>query len=120
MNKKLVPVLLFGMAAAVVLARSPLDPAAAAPHVYQVEFENEKVRVLKRTVRSGETIPLIAQPDRVVVYINQCAWMDTDADGNKYMEHYEFGTPVWAAAETHGGKTSNVIQTCHIVEVELK
>lgn len=117
---KLIPLLLFSLAAAVVLAKSPLDPAAAAPHVYQVEFENEEVRVLKRTVRPGETIPLIAQPDRVVVYVNQCAWLEEDEDGNKYMVQYEFGSPVWAPAETHGAKTSNVIQTCHIVEVELK
>jgi len=117
---RFVAVLMLCLAAVVVMAGSPLDPVGAAPHVYKVAFENDKVRVLKRTVRNGETIPLIAQPDRVVVYVNQCAWMDTDADGNKYMEHFEFGTPVWAPAETHGGRTSNVIQTCHIVEVELK
>ena len=102
-----------------VAATSPLDPLRAAPHIYELAFENEKVRVLKKTLRNGETPPLIAQPDRVIVYLNPCAWLVED-DNGKRMESYKFGTPVWAAAETHGGETSNVIQQCSIVEVELK
>ena len=112
--------MLLALAAAVVAASSITDPVRAAPHVYQVAFENDQVRVLKRTVRNGETIPLISQPDRVVVYVNQCAWIEEDEDGEKHMESYEFGTPVWAPAGNHGGDTANVIQNCHIIEVELK
>ncbi len=117
---KFVGVVLLGLAAAAVAANSLMDPVRVAPHVYQVAFENDDVRVLKRTVRNGETIPLISQPDRVVVYVNQCAWIEEHDDGGKHMESFEFGTPVWAPAETHGGDTANVIQTCHVIEVELK
>ena len=102
-----------------VAATSPLDPLRAAPHIYELAFENEKVRVLKKTLRNGETPPLIAQPDRVIVYLNPCAWLVEDGD-DKRMESFKFGTPVWAPANTHGGETSNVIQQCSIIEIELK
>ena len=52
-----------------------LDPVRVAPHIYELVFENEKVRVLKKTIRNGETPPLHAHPDRVIVYLNPCAWM---------------------------------------------
>ena len=100
-------------------ATSPLDPLSAAPHIYELAFENDRVRVLKRTIRNGETPPLISQPDRVVVYLNPCAWLVDDENG-KRMESFRFGEPTWAAASSHGGQTSNVVQECHVVEVELK
>lgn len=101
-------------------AISPLDPLSAAPHIYELAFENDKVRVLKKTLRNGETPPLISQPDRVVIYLNPCAWLVETADGSKHMESFKFGTPVWAPANTHGGVTSNVVQECRVIEVELK
>jgi hypothetical protein len=103
-----------------VAAISPLDPLTAAPHIYELAFENDKVRVLRTTLRNGETPPLVAQPDRVVVYLNPCAWLVEEEDGSKRMESFKFGTPVWAPAETHGGVTSTVVQECRLVEVELK
>ncbi len=115
-------VILFALlvTAASVAATSPLDPVRVAPHIYAVVFENERVRVLARTIRNGETSPLISQPDRVVVYLNPCAWLVEQEDGSKSMESFKFGTPVWAPAETHGGDTSNVIQQCSVLEIELK
>lgn len=104
------------------LAATPkaLDPAHVAPHIYTVAFENERVRVLKRIIRNGETSPLMAQPDRVVVYLNPCGWMERDSDGGDRMQSFKFGEPTWQPANTHGGGTANVIQTCHVLEIELK
>ena len=103
-----------------VAAISPLDPLTAAPHIYELAFENDKARVLRKTIRNGETPPLVAQPDRVVVYLNPCAWLVEQDSGSNRMESFKFGTPVWAPAETHGGDTSNVVQECRVVEIELK
>ncbi len=101
-------------------APAALDPVRVAPHIYELAFENERVRVLKKTIRNGETPPIHSQPDRVIVYLNPCAWLVTNDDGSERMESYKFGTPVWAPAQTHGGDTSNVIQQCEVIEVELK
>lgn len=112
--------LLLSFAAGVAATNSALDPVRVAPHIYELAFENERVRVLNRTIRNGETSPLISQPDRVVVYLNPCAWLVEESDGSKTMESFKFGTPVWAPAETRGGDTSNVIQQCSVLEIELK
>ena len=109
----------FAFAAGMAATPAALDPVNVAPHIYELAFENEKVRVFKKTMRPGETPPLHAHPDRVTVYLNPCAWMQQDADGSKHMESFKFGTPVWAPAETHGGVTANVVQQCSIIEVEL-
>jgi hypothetical protein len=97
-----------------------LDPLGVAPHIYKLAFENDRVRVLQKTIRNGETPPLHAHPDRVVVYLNPCAWVIENDDGSKYMESFDFGEPVWAPAETHGGVTATVIQQCSVLEIELK
>ena len=109
--------LLIAGAAAVPAA---LDPVRVAPHIHEVAFENDKVRVLKATVRNGETAPLHAHPDRVIVYLNPCAWLEDDGDGGTIMKSYKFGEPVWMPAETHGGVTASVVEQCSVLEIELK
>jgi hypothetical protein len=37
---------------------TPLDPVSVAPHIYELAFENDRVRVLKKTIRNGETLRL--------------------------------------------------------------
>ena len=100
--------------------RSMLDPAIVAPHIYEATLENEHVRVLKVTTRNGETAPLHAHPNRVIVYLSSCAWMEDDDDGKKQMESYATGDVVWAERITHGGETSNVVHDCLSLEIELK
>ena len=95
------------------------DPIEVDPEHYSVEFENEKVRVIRQTIRNGETEPLHAHPDRLLVYLQTCAWMEQDDQGNKRMQSFKYGEVVWADAETHGGKTANVVQECKVLEIEL-
>jgi hypothetical protein len=112
--------LLFAFVAGVAATPNALDPVRVAPHIYELAFENEKVRVLRKTIRNGETPLWHAHPDRVIVYLNPCAWMQDGADGSRQMESFKFGTPVWAPAGSHGGVTANVVQQCSIIEIELK
>lgn len=97
----------------------PLDPLMVAPHIYELAFENEKVRVLQQTVRNGETQPVHAHPDRVMVYLQSCAWLEDDGAGGERMRLYKIGESVWAPAETHGGSAIDVVQECKILEIEL-
>ena len=101
-------------------ASNPLDPVSVAPHIYELAFENERVRVLRKTIRNGETPPIHSHPDRVIVYLNPCAWLVDPIQDSTSMESFRFGTPVWAPAESHGGETANVIQQCSVLEIELK
>lgn len=120
-NLKLVSLLPTLLLAAVVAAAVPraLDPLMVAPHLYELVFENDKVRVLLHTIRNGETPPLLAQPDRVLVYLQSCAWLEDDEDGGERMQLFKIGEAVWAPGATHGGVTASVVQDCKVIEVEL-
>ena len=98
---------------------APLDPVKVAPHIYHLEFQNEQVRVVKQIIRNGETQPLHAHPDRLLVYLQTCAWMEDDGPGGQRMQEFKYGEVVWAEAETHGGDTANVVQECKILEIEM-
>ncbi len=99
---------------------SALDPVKAAPHIFENVLENDHLRVLKVTERNGETPPLHAHPERLVVYLSPCAWMEAGLDGQKEMQSFRLGDVVWAASVTHGGETSKVVQECSRLEIELK
>lgn len=114
----IVPLLLLAAVVGAAVPK-PLDPVKAAPHIYSLDFENEKVRVLRQTVRNGETLPLHAHPDRVMVYLQSCAWLEDDGSGGEKMQLFKIGEAVWAPAETHGGTTADVVQECKILEIEL-
>jgi len=113
-----VPLLLLAVVVGAAVPK-PLDPIKVAPHIYALDFENEKVRVIRQTVRNGETLPVHAHPDRVMVYLQSCAWLEDDGAGGKREQLFKIGEAVWAPAETHGGTTANVIQECKILEIEL-
>lgn len=112
---------LLGAGLTTALAQSmALDPPTAAPHIFQAEFENDRVRVLRVNERPGETAPLHSLRDRIVVHVNSCAWTVDDEDGNRQMYSYRPGDFYWQQATTRGGRTSEVIQPCHSLAIELK
>jgi len=97
-----------------------LDPPTAAPHIFETEFENDRVRVLRVNERPGETPPLHSLRDRVVAHVNSCAWTVDDEEGNRRMYSYRPGDVYWLPATTRGGRTSQVIQPCHTLVIEIK
>jgi hypothetical protein len=99
---------------------SALDPVRVAPHIYQNILENERLRVLKVTERNGETPPLHSHPERLLVHLSPCAWMEVTGDGAKRMQSFKLGDVTWEPPITHGGETSNVVQDCSRLEIEMK
>jgi len=107
----------FGIATA---QYSALDPVRVAPHIFENVFENERIRVLKVTERNGETAPLHSHPDRLLVYLSPCAWMEVAGDGGQRMQSFKLGDTAWEPRITHGGETSHVVQDCSRLDIELK
>ncbi len=107
----------YGVAAAQFNA---LDPVRVAPHIFENVLENERIRVLKVTERNGETAPLHSHPESVVVHLSPCAWMEDAADGSHNMQSFRLGDAVWREPVTHGGETSQVVQDCSRLQIELK
>jgi len=97
-----------------------LDPVNVAPHIFELLYENDQVRILKVTDRNGDTMPLHSLRDRVVVYLSPCAWMRKTNNGELIMESFKLGDAVWRNAITDGGRTSNVVQECSSLEIEIK
>ena len=97
-----------------------LDPVRVAPHIFENVLENDRVRVLKVTERNGETAPLHSHPNSVVVYLSPCAWMERTGDGEDRMQSFRLGDAVWRDRVTHGGDTSQVVQDCSRLDIELK
>lgn len=113
--------LVTGAALTTALAQSgALEPTRAAPHIFEQVFENDRVRILRMNERNGETPPLYSLKDRVVVHVNSCAWMHENEDGSERMYSYRPGDVYWQNATVRGGVTSNVIQQCHTLQIELK
>jgi hypothetical protein len=110
---------LFGYGIAVAQLNA-MDPVLAAPHIYENVLENDRVRVLKVTERNGETPPIHAHPDTLIIHLSPCAWMDQANDGTRQMQSFRLGDVVWRNRVTHGGDTSNVVQECSRLEVEFK
>ena len=108
-NQKLLSAVPLVLLAAVVGAAvpMPLDPVKVAPHIYELEFENEQVRVVRQTIRFGETQPPHAHPDRLLVYLQTCAWLEDDGQGGERMQESKYGAVAWAKAEPDGGHTAN-------------
>ena len=109
------------VAFSVVASQTPdLDPAKLAPHIYQIELENEHVRVFRVTARPREISPLHSHPDRVLVYLNGCSGLVPAEDGGMRRVTFKAGEISWEPAETHGDEPSTVENECQILEVELK
>jgi len=97
-----------------------LDPVRVAPHIYENVLENDWVRILKVTERNAETLPLHSHPETVIVHLSPCAWLEDAADGSQIMQSFRLGDAVWRNRITHGGKTSQVVQECSRLVIELK
>lgn len=97
-----------------------LDPVKVAPHIYNPVLENERVRVLEATVRNGEQPPLHSHPDRLVVYLSACAWLEVTGDGKRRMQSFTIGDVVWEPGMLHGGEPGKVVHDCRQLEIEFK
>ncbi len=81
------------------MAASP-DAVQAAPEVYRVVLENDRVRVLDVHMRPGATSAMHAHPDYVVYLLGPAKVKFTAADGSSAEAEFPAGA-VWRDAEAH-------------------
>lgn len=95
------------------------DAVAVDPAHYKVEFENDKVRVLRINYGPKEKSVMHSHPEGVVVFMNDTQGRFTMPDGTTQDMQTKAGTVAWTDPETHepenlGNKPFEVIQ------IELK
>jgi predicted metal-dependent enzyme (double-stranded beta helix superfamily) len=96
------------------------DAVTVAPNHYKVEFENEKVRVIRITYAPGEESSTHDHKNGVVVNLGDYSVQFTEADGTtRPVETSAAGTFQWSPADTHAAK--NVGNTrAEALYIELK
>ena len=81
-------------------ALTELDPLKVDPKHYQVEMENDQVRVIRVRIPVGETAPMHHHArKRVVVYITDADFEQTTSDGKAVQSRQKAGDVIWSEAE---------------------
>jgi quercetin dioxygenase-like cupin family protein len=94
------------------------DPVKVDPKHYKVEFENEKVRVLRVSYAPGEKSVMHYHPDSVAVYLTNGKAIMTTPDGKSQETPTKVGEVSWAPAGSH--LPQNVGDKLEAIVVELK
>ena len=92
-------VIAFGVASYAQTAKA--DPVKVDPKHYKVEFENDKVRVLRIHYAAGEKSVMHAHPDSVAVYLTDGKARMTTPDGKSQDSPVKAGASGWADAGSH-------------------
>jgi len=99
---------------------STLDPVEVDPKHYQVEFENDQVRVLRVKIGGKETVPMHEHRlNRVVTYLTDQHFRVTTADGKAEPVEHKAGDLSWGVPAQH--KEENLSEKPFVaLVVELK
>lgn len=96
-----------------------LDPVKVAPGHHKVEFENDRVRVLRINFKPHDKIKEHEHPDGVAIFLTDVQTRFTLADGKTREGGGKRGEATWAAAERHS--LENVSdKAAEVILVELK
>ena len=97
-----------------------MDPVVVAPQEFTVDLENDRVRVLRVRVEDGTEPGPHSHPERVVVFLTPCTWLDRAEDGALLEETNLAGEVHWMGPIVHEGGPNQVKDTCELLEIELK
>jgi hypothetical protein len=127
MRRPFTPAIIAAMAASVGCGTSEsegveasTDPAVVAPQEFKVDLENDRVRVLRVTVENGAAPGPHSHPERLVVFLTPCTWLDQTEDGAVLEETNLAGEVHWMGPMVHEGGPNQVKETCELLEIEVK
>jgi len=95
------------------------DAAEAAPNVYTVLFENERVRLLEARVKPGDSSPMHSHPDYLVYGLGDGKVTFTSSSGDSADVELKTGQTMWREAEEHSAKNLGSTDVVALL-VELK
>lgn len=96
------------------------DAVAVAPNHYKVEFENDKVRVIRISYAPGEESAMHDHKNGVVINLANYTVQFTAADGTTQpAETSSAGTFQWSPADTHAAKNVGTTRA-EALYIELK
>jgi quercetin dioxygenase-like cupin family protein len=95
------------------------DPVMVDPKHYKVEFENEKVRVLRITYGPGEKSPMHGHPNAVAVFLGDASAKFTYPDGKTESVDMKAGQAMWFPPVEHLPENTST-KPFELIFVELK
>jgi mannose-6-phosphate isomerase-like protein (cupin superfamily) len=95
------------------------DPVKVDPKHYKVEFENDKVRVLRITYGIGEKSIMHGHPNAVAVFLADAGAKFTYPDGKTEEVDMKAGQAMWFPAIEHLPE-NRLDKPIHLIFVELK
>jgi len=100
-----------------VLARR--DPLKIDAKHYRLDFENERVRAIRLTLKADEAVPTHDEADALAVCIRECHLRFTRPDGRIQDVHMESGESRWIYGDTHSARNLNT-QPMEMLFIEVK
>ena len=95
------------------------DAAKVDPEHYKVEFENEKVRVLRITYGPGDKSVMHSHPEGVVVFLTDAVAKMNLPDGTSQEMKPEAGQVIWTYATKHQPENIGK-EGFEVIQIEFK
>jgi quercetin dioxygenase-like cupin family protein len=95
------------------------DPLEVDPQHYKVEFENERVRVIRIRYAPGEKSVMHSHPASVVVFLTDTYGQFTYPDGKTEEARGQAGQVLWSPPETHLPENLGD-QPFEVLQIELR
>lgn len=116
--KRIITLLAFSLLASAATALAQ-DAAKADPQHYKVEFENDKVRVLRVKVEPRGKTTTHSHPDAVAIAVTDTKVRHSFPDGKTQDAELKAGTALWTPAVSHAGENLSG-KPMEVILVELK
>ncbi|MGD0364640.1 MAG: hypothetical protein ABSC93_27500 [Bryobacteraceae bacterium] len=95
------------------------DPLKIDAKHYHLDYENERVRAIRLTLKADETVPMHDDVDAMAVCIEECHLRFTRPDGRIQDVHMESGETRWLYGDTHAARNLNT-NPMEMLFIELK
>jgi hypothetical protein len=80
------------------------DALQVDPLHYRLDFENEKMRVLRLTLKPSETVPMHDDKEALVVCLKECHVRFTSPNSRSEDVHLDAGATRWIYGDTRSEK----------------
>jgi quercetin dioxygenase-like cupin family protein len=95
------------------------DATLVDPEHYKVEFENDKVRVLRITYGPGDKSVMHSHPEGVAVFLTDGITKFTLPDGTTQDIKVEAGQVIWSPESAHQPENTGK-ESFEVIQIELK
>jgi hypothetical protein len=95
------------------------DPLKIDPLHYRADFENERVRAIRLTLKADEAVPMHDDVDALAICIQECHLRFTRPDGRTQDVHMESGETRWLYGDTHSTRNLNT-NPMEMLFIEMK